>query len=140
MKLSEHFSLEELISSDTAKAKKIDNTPDYESAARLAVLANKVLEPARMELGSPITISSGYRCAKLNKAVGGVSNSQHLFGEAADLRCKDIPTMRKLFAILTKMDCDQILYEKNSAGAVWIHVSYRAEGNRHDYRDNYLVK
>ena len=140
MKLTEHFTFEELIASDTATAKKIDNTPDAESAARLAILATNVLEPARLALGAPITISSGYRCPQLNKAVGGVANSQHLFGEAADLRCKDIPTLRKLFGILTKMDCDQILYEKNSKGAVWIHVSYKASGNRHDYRDNYNVK
>lgn len=132
--------MEELIASDTATTKHIDNTPDYESAARLAILAAKVLEPARMELGSPITVSSGYRCNELNKILGGVENSQHLSGEAADIRCKDIPTLRKLFEILTNMNCDQVLYEKNSKGAVWIHVSYREGCNRNMYRDNYLVK
>ena len=139
MKLTTNFTLEELIASDTAKQNGIDNTPDFESAARLAVLACNVLQPAREALSRPIFVSSGYRCPKLNchPDIRGAVNSQHLMGEAADLRCEDIPTLRRLFEILCKMDCDQVLYERNKKGAVWIHVSYRASGNRNQHIDNY---
>lgn len=140
MKLSQHFTLEEFLQSQTATANGIDNTPDYESTARLALLVCNVLEPARVALDAPVFISSGFRSPELNRRVGGVSNSQHQFGEAADLRCKDVATLRRLFEILCGMDCDQILYERNSSGAVWVHVSYKAVGNRHVYRNNYLVK
>lgn len=140
MKLTEHFTLEELIYSKTAEEAGIDNTPDFESAARLAVLACNVLEPARIAYGGPIIIGSGYRCPALNAhpMIRGTKNSQHLFGEAADLQCADLPL---LFATLKGMDVDQLLYEHNSKGAQWIHVSYKANGqNRHQVIDNYKAR
>lgn len=137
MKLSEHFTLEELISSDTAKAKGIDNTPTVEAAANLAILANKVLEPARVAFCRPIIISSGYRCEELNAAVKGAKNSQHKYGLAADLQVSPISGLRTLFDILKGMDVDQLLYEHNSQGKKWIHVSYTVDANRHYVNDNY---
>lgn len=139
MKLTEHFTLEELVHSDIANQEGIDNSPTKEVAARLAVLACKVLEPARQAYGAPITVSSGYRCPALNShpRIKGEKTSQHLKGEAADIQCKDL---RRLFDILKTLDVDQLLFERNSKGTRWIHVSYRATGNRHQVIDNYIAK
>lgn len=80
-----YFTITELTKSATATKQGIDNTPSAEVTANLTALVDKVLDPLREIYGKPIYVSSGYRCPKLNKAVGGVSNSQHLKGEAADL-------------------------------------------------------
>lgn len=134
MKLSEHFTMDEFIQSDVARKQWIDNTPTYEAAANLALLATHVLEPARKEYGKCITISSGYRCTKLNRAVGGVATSQHTKGQAADLVCADL---RTLYAIIKRQgNFDQVLFESNGK-TQWIHVSYNPDGCRHIYNDNY---
>lgn len=138
---TEHFTLAELVKSDTAIAKRIDNTPTPEAEQNMKRLMMCVLEPARQLLGEPIIVTSGYRCEKLNKAVGGVPTSQHVKGQAADLRCKTLPMLKNLFQILSNMDIDQLLYERNSKGSEWIHVSFVEHGqNRHMVRDNYNVK
>lgn len=135
MRLSEHFTMDEFIQSDTARQKRIDNTPTYEAAANLALLVNNVLEPARKEYGKSITINSGYRCPALNRAVGGVATSQHVRGQAADLACADL---RKLYEIIKKQgQYDQLLFESNKSGAQWIHVSFNPDGCRHTFNDNY---
>lgn len=138
---TEHFTLAELVKSDVAAAKRIDNTPTPEIEQNLKRLMICALEPARQLLGEPIFVTSGYRCEKLNKAVGGVPTSQHVKGQAADLRCKTVAQLKNLFQILSGMDIDQLLYEKNSKGSEWIHVSFVEHGqNRHMVRDNYVVK
>ena len=133
-----YFTIGELLYSDTALEKKINNlktTPEIED--NLRALIENVLEPARVRLGVPIIVRSGYRCAELNKAVGGVANSQHTKGQAADLVCTKLADKRRLFEILRTMDVDQLLYERDSKGTTWIHVSYAGTKNRHDIRDNY---
>ncbi len=135
-----YFSIGELLYSDTALEKKINNlktTPEIED--NLRALIENVLEPARVRLGVPIIVTSGYRCPALNSAVGGVANSQHTKGQAADLVCTNAADKRRLFAILSEMDVDQLLYEKNKKGTTWVHVSYAGTKNRHDIRDNYLA-
>ena len=77
-KVTMHFSIEELYASQTAKAKGIDNKPDFPSLINLVYLCAYVLEPLREAMNEPIKIGSGYRCPKLNAAVGGVSNSQQV--------------------------------------------------------------
>ena len=137
-----YFTIGEFLSSDKAVENKINNCKTTkEIELNIHTLIEKVLDPAREELGAPIFISSGFRCEALNKLVEGVSNSQHKTGEAADLRCKDVPTLRKLFGILQNYEVDQLLYEKNSKGSLWIHVSFRRDGNnRSMIIDNYLSK
>ena len=83
--ITSHFCLEEFIKSDTAKAKGIKNLPDTRSVINISALCIKILEPLRVAMGEQIKIGSGYRCKALNQAVGGVYNSQHLTGQAADL-------------------------------------------------------
>ena len=130
---SPHFSIAELCASDTAKVKRIDNTPSEEVVSNLMALIWNVLEPARVQLGCPIIVTSGYRSPELNKEIGGVSNSQHQYGQAADLVCTNREDKLRLFDILKRMDIDQLLFEKNSKGTQWIHVSFKTDGTNRNY-------
>lgn len=80
-----YFTVEELCYSATAKRLGIDNSPNKEVVENLNKLVENVLDPLREKYGKPIMVSSGYRCEKLNKAVGGAAKSQHLTGKAADI-------------------------------------------------------
>ena len=138
MQLSEHFTLSEMTSSDTAERNHIDNTPSQEVIDNLRALCRNVLEPARVADREPIYITSGYRGPALNKSVGGKPTSQHLRGEAADLQVRGVKNLRKLYnAIKEHGVFDQLLYETNQAGAKWIHVSYTSYSNRRQAIDNY---
>ena len=123
--ITKNFSMEELVASNTARMKGIDNTPDKEVEARLVQLAQQVLQPLRDSYGKPIMISSGYRCQALNKAIGGVSTSQHLKGEAVDINNGQIEN-KKLFLLASKMikegviEVGQLIDEK---GYKWLHIS-----------------
>lgn len=122
-----HFSIEELYASQTAKAKGIDNKPDFPSLINLVYLCAYVLEPLREAMNEPIKIGSGYRCPKLNAAVGGVSNSQHMKGQAVDLCIDgDLKKGKKWFAyIRDHLPFDQLIWEHNhKTGAYWVHVSF----------------
>ena len=122
-----HFTIEELYASKTAKDKGINNMPSVREMVNLVYLAAYVLEPLRKAMGEPIKIGSGFRCQQLNKAVGGVSNSQHLTGQAADLCIDgDIPKGRKWFEYIRKhLPFDQLIWEKNpKTGSCWVHVSF----------------
>ena len=139
MKLTEHFNLSEFTRSETATNRNIDNTPTPEVIENLRALCRNVLEPARMAFGAPIYITSGYRCAALNKAVGGKPTSQHLRGEAADLQVRGVENLRRLYNVIKGHGVfDQLLYESNGA-TKWIHVSYKSKGNRRQAIDNYNV-
>lgn len=125
MNFPKYFTFKELVYSDTAKVQNIDNVPTFEHIFNLYRLCDTVLDPARKELGSPITVTSGYRSPELNKAVGGVSNSQHLTGCAADLKCTNL---FELFEILSENpEIDQLLFEGNGVTR-WIHVSIPEQG------------
>lgn len=136
MRLTEHFEYEELISSDTAKLGGIYNVPDDKQAVCLALLAVEVLEPARQAYGKPIHVTSGYRSERLNKAVGGKPNSQHLRGQAADLVCDDLDALYDI--IQAQGNYDQLLLESNGKSK-WIHVSFNPDGNRGHSDKNYKV-
>ena len=122
-----HFTIEEMYASQTAKAKGIDNKPNVQQMINLVYLCAYVLEPLRLAMGEPIKIGSGFRCTKLNKAVGGVNNSQHLRGQAADLCIDgDIEKGRRWFEYIRKnLPFDQLIWEKNpKTGSYWVHVSF----------------
>ena len=140
IKLSEHFTLHELVNSDTAEHHKLNNLPGEKQQQNLASLVSRILEPARVTLGLPIAISSGFRSAELNYLVHGSKRSQHLSGSAADLHLRDSEYGHKLFDILkANTNVDQLLLEHNSEGACWIHVSY-SKRPRHLINDNYIQK
>ncbi len=127
MNLTKNFTLEEFVRSDTARRLGIDNTPNEVEIRNMRNLAEKVLQPLRDKYGAPITISSGYRGLALNRAVGGTSSSQHLTGEAADLRCRDAREAILLSTfIISHGIYDQLILE-HSAIAVWLHVSCKPD-------------
>jgi len=85
MNLSPHFTLEEMLHSETAAKKGIENRINAAEVDNLVRLCQKVLEPLRAHFGAPIKINSGFRCQALNKAVKGATNSYHTQGRAVDI-------------------------------------------------------
>jgi hypothetical protein len=123
--LSDHFTLGELIFSQKALRLGIDNTPAPDKVANLTRLATAILEPARVILGVPLHVDSGYRCSVLNADVGGAIHSAHMDGRAADI----VPVGLSLvaaFAMLKRsaIPFDQLIIE---CGA-WLHMSVAADG------------
>lgn len=119
-----NFNLNEFIKSKTADKLGIDNTPPDDVMDNLLLLIEE-LDKIRDEFGSPIYINSGYRCPDLNKAVGGVPNSAHLYGLAADITSKD---NKKLFQLIKeKGNFDKLIDEHNLS---WIHFQVNPEKNR----------
>ena len=138
MNLTQNFTLNELVYSVTAEANRIDNRPNVKVVANLKALCENVLQPLRNSLGCPVIVSSGFRCAELNKKVGGRPNSQHLLGEAADFVVPQRNLKDVFNYIKAHLPYDQLLFEYNSSGDRWIHVSYRADGkNRRKPINNY---
>ena len=140
-----HFTIEELYASETAKRLGIDNKPSVQKMINLVYLAANVLEPLRVAMGEPVKINSGYRCEKLNKAVGGIYNSQHLKGQAADLCIDgDMAKGRRWFNyIRDHLNFDQLIWEHDKSGTYWIHVSFVYPDfgkNRRQVIDNLLKK
>lgn len=82
--MKQYFTIAELCYSDTAEKYKIDNTPSLEVAQHLNELI-AVLNPIREAWGSGIRVTSGYRCEKLNKMIGGSKTSAHMTGYGVDL-------------------------------------------------------
>lgn len=126
-----HFTIAELTDSTTARQNGIDNTPPESAVKALQALVERVLDPLRDAWGKPITVNSGYRCAELNRKVGGAEQSQHLRGEAADITAGSRGDNRKLYELLRRLSLplDQAINER---GYKWIHVSYTTR--RHNRR------
>ena len=121
-----YFTINELCASETAKKKKINNIPSKEITSHLNELI-KFLNPIRESWGSAIRINSGYRCSELNKAVGGVSNSSHLKGWAADLypvNGKYEEFKKFITDYLKDKEFDQCIIEKSSKSE-WIHLGLK---------------
>lgn len=142
MKISKNFTLEELTASATAKAKGISNNPGQTDIVNLCGLVHNVLQPLRKWWGKEVKIGSGYRSLALNRAVGGVANSQHMKGEAADLCIDGDMQKGKSWFQFIKQHCefDQLIMEHNSKGTYWVHVSYRCDGKNRKQVINNLLK
>lgn len=135
MKLSEHFELMEFVRSNKATELLIDNTPPKNVIDWLKYGCEYILEPFRVELGKPVTITSGYRCPELNKAIGGVSNSQHMLGQAADIAVtSEADGMQKFNILKQNKFVDQLLFE-HSKHSIWLHVSW-SDKPRQIFRQN----
>lgn len=126
-----YFTIQELTKSATASRKGINNTPDESVKRNLNLLVDNILDPLREACGEPIIVTSGYRCGRLNKAVGGAAKSQHMYGQAADIRTvSDKPSdNKKLFDLIRelKLPYDQLIDEYNYN---WVHVSYSSRNRR----------
>ena len=130
MNLSKNYSLNEMCRSNTARVKGLPNVPNAEQVKNLQQLCKNVLQPLRDHLGKPVVINSGFRSQAVNMAVGGAKNSQHMKGEAADIKCKDYPYAKMIYAwIMDNLKFDQVILERKG-NAVWVHVSFRAGQNR----------
>lgn len=126
VQLSEHFSLNEFIYSRTAIDKGIDNSPPPDAISAMKVLCSRLLEPLRALCGNkPMHVLSGFRCEELNRCVGGVSNSQHLTGEAADIYMVDFKRLLLTLRSANAPEFDQVIFytKKN-----FVHLSYSVSG------------
>lgn len=126
-----YFTIKELTKSATAERKGIKNDPSKEVERSLTALVEKILDPLREAYGKPIIVTSGYRCQKLNAIVGSTPSSQHVKGEAADIKSvQDTPEEnKKLYDLIVKLKLpfDQLINEHNYD---WVHVSYGARHRR----------
>ena len=128
-KLSPHFKLSEFLNLE----KYPQNIPTMQVVANLTYGCHQLLEPARRIVG-PIIINSGFRNEVVNRQVGGVKNSQHLLGQAADIKPKDPKQFKQLVEFLKSWEfTDQLL-----TGNGWLHVSWTPLASpRHDVRLSY---
>jgi len=118
-----YFTLQEL----TKTSVKADNTPNSEHILNLENLVDKILDPLREIYDKPIYVNSGYRSPEVNMAIGGVNNSQHMKGEAADITAGSSQENRRLFQMIANggYEFDQLIDER---GYRWIHVSLKRIG------------
>lgn len=139
--LSEFFTLNELTKSSTASRYHIDNTPSAEIIQNLQYGVEMVLDPLRRLYGKPIIITSGYRCTELNKKVGGVANSWHTQGNAADIHVSSLAEASKIFSNLQKIpSVDTALFEHSQNGQ-WLHVQWNiSKTPRHHFNFNFIAK
>lgn len=129
MRITPHFSLEEMTFSETAGRKGIDNTPPdnvYNNLIRLCT----VMESVRAILGVSITVSSGYRSPELNKAIGGARASHHMVGLACDFIAPSFGTPLDVCNKIRESDIqyDQLIHEFGR----WIHIGIDDEPRRQD--------
>lgn len=132
--ISEHITYAEATVSNKAKRLGISNSPNERELKAMKLLAEKVFEPLRKWYGKPIQVTSFFRSAKINKAIGGVQRgntvSQHARGEAVDIDTTS--DNRKLFDyIKDNLVFDQLIWENGDDNTpAWIHVSYTETRNR----------
>lgn len=125
MQLSEHFTLAELTFSQVAARTGFDNTPNTGQLSNLVELCDKLLEPARLLLGVPLHIDSGFRGPLINEVIGGAVMSAHLDGRAADLVPIGMPVLDAFQKLMqSTLPYDQLIYE----AAAWIHIAIAPEG------------
>lgn len=124
MMLSDHFSLDEMMISQEAARKGIDNTPPEAAMNTLTATAKK-MDAVRRLLGRPIVVSSGYRCPELNRAIGSDDNSDHPKALAVDFICPGFGSVQQVFdkIRLSSVDFDQLIVERGR----WVHIGF---GNR----------
>ena len=132
VRLSQNFTLQEYIKSQTALRQGIDNMPNEQHLEKAKLLFENVVQPVRDNFGVTV-INSGYRGPELNEAVGGSDKSQHCKGEAVDIECPGVPNYDVAKWIHDNLDFDQLILEFYTPGipdSGWVHVSYKEDANR----------
>ena len=128
MKLTEHFTLEELTHSEVAERQGIDNTPNEDILINMKLVAERCFEPIRSWYNQPIKVNSFYRCDALNKAVKGSSTSQHTQGKAIDISTGTKAGNKLIYEwAKNNLIFDQLINEYDYA---WVHISYNKNNNR----------
>lgn len=128
-KLSNNFTLGEMIASDTAKKAGIDNTPTLLAISHLEELCLYLLQPIRDAWGKPIKVTSGYRCYRLNRLVGGSPTSAHPLGWAVDIKptsgsYADFERFVVEFLKKSGLKWDQVIRE-TSGKTKWLHIGFK---------------
>jgi zinc D-Ala-D-Ala carboxypeptidase len=130
-KLTEHFTLEEMTASPTAKKLGLSNTPTAEHIENMRYCCEKILEPVRNHFGKAVTINSSYRSPAVNKAVGGSTTSQHVNGQAIDFEINGISNKIVADWIADNLEFDQVIlefYVEGDKNSGWVHASIKKEG------------
>jgi hypothetical protein len=131
--ITSHFTLEEMLTSQTAVRFRYDEqfSPPDAIVKNLVALCENVLEPLRVALRKPIRVSSGYRCPRVNTKIGGASKSQHMQGEAADIQASSMG-VEDLYLFIKNSDLpfDQLIQEFDN----WVHISFAPRNRRETLR------
>jgi hypothetical protein len=123
MNLSQHFTLAEATFSAKAKALGVENIPDEADLKRMRFTADGMERVRKLLGGYPIKVNSWFRGEEVNKAVGGVKNSQHALGEAVDFTCAWFGTPKEI-AIKLRDNKDFIKYDQLIFEQTWVHISF----------------
>jgi hypothetical protein len=132
-KLSSHFTLGELMRSETAERKGIDNSPPDQLIIKLKRLCVEVLEPIRVHYGKPFRPNSGYRSPELNAEIGGSSTSQHCKGEAVDIEISGVSNYELAVWVKDNLNFDQVIlecYRQGEPSSGWVHISLVGENDK----------
>lgn len=127
--IGKYFAIREFTKSNTAEAQGFENKPTPGHMSNIAQLCMHVLIPIREHYGKPIEITSGYRGEELNEFIGGVDDSQHCTGQAADFVVQGVDNAEVCEFIKKKYGIwyDQLIlenYERKVMNAGWIHISF----------------
>ena len=124
--IPKYFTLDELMRSTTAAAHGISNVPGPQETKNIYSLIENVLDPVREMWGGPITVSSGYRCQRLNALVNGAKCSSHLKGQAADITVGGKDRNWQLYTQIKRsgIPFTKLIFEHNKNNVYWIHISY----------------
>jgi len=139
MNLSRNFTLQELIKSDTAIRKGIDNNPNADQVEKLKLLCERVLQPVRDHFGR-VKVTSGYRSPELCVAIGSSINSQHAKAEAVDFECIGVDNAEVADWVHVNLETDQLILEYYTPGepnSGWIHASFIEFNPRRQYMRAY---
>ena len=136
MKLTANFHLEELIKSQVAERKGINNNPSPMQIENLKALAVNILQPIRSQFDRPLIISSGFRCAQLNIEIGSSINSEHCADNksaAADFEIPGIDNKELAEWIKSNLEYNQLIlefYREGEPTSGWVHCSYSTDLNK----------
>ena len=137
MRLSQNFTLAEMIKSQTAERKGINNNPNEDNIENLQRLCEHILQPVREHYGKVVSVSSGFRSPELCVAIGSSVNSQHASGQAADFEIYGVSNKELADYIADNLDFDQLILEywkPEEPNSGWVHCSYKnSESNRKEY-------
>ena len=142
MNLSRNFSLQELIKSDTAIRRGIDNNPNADQIEKLKALCENILQPVRDHFGR-VKVTSGFRSVELCTAIGSSANSQHAKAEAADFECIGVDNAELADWIHKNLSYDQLILEFYTPGepnSGWIHCSYTSDQPRKQFLHAYKAE
>lgn len=139
-----YFTLLEFTDSYVARINGIDNTPSEKIKERIVEFVENLLDPLREAWGEycekyfngtskALRVSSGYRCPRLNEKVGGSATSVHKLGYAVDLvpyNCQTKAFFHFCKDYLADKAFDQLIFESDSKGSVWVHIGYKNKDNK----------